>query len=167
MFSSPTVDNVLVFFFCVTLGVAAISDLRSFRIPNRISVLLALLFCLHALVSPTPIAWAETFGISIAIFATGFVLFSIGMIGGGDVKLLSAASLWAGPLNIGTELLVMALAGGVLAMIALGVQFARRFATGGVVGVILPDPAIAAPKLPYGIAIAAGGAAVALKLLPG
>ncbi|NJS13989.1 MAG: hypothetical protein HC788_04455, partial [Sphingopyxis sp.] len=40
------------------------------------------------------------------VFAVGFVSFVVGWIGGGDVKLLTALTLWAGPSH-GPELLVM------------------------------------------------------------
>ena len=48
------------------------------------------------------------------VFGAGTAAFAAGALGGGDVKLLAAASLFAGPGLISDFLLVTALAGGVL-----------------------------------------------------
>jgi prepilin peptidase CpaA len=160
-------DQSLTAVFCALLVFAAVSDLRSFRIPNRVSVALLLLFPLHVLVSPVPVDWIMPLALAAAIFAGGFTIYLFGWAGGGDVKLLAASALYVGPALVGTQLLVMAIAGGVLALAALGVQYARRYAAGGIVGVMAPDASIAAPKVPYGVAIAVGGIVAVLKLLPG
>jgi prepilin peptidase CpaA len=167
MLPNAPLDQSLTALFCALLVLAAASDLRSLRIPNRISIALLLLYPLHVLVSPAPVDWPLSLGIAGAIFAIGFAIYLFGWAGGGDVKLLAASALWAGPTMVGTQLLVMALAGGVLALAALGVQYGRRYAAGGIVGVMAPDAGIAAPKLPYGVAIAVGGIVAFLKLLPG
>jgi hypothetical protein len=62
-------------------------------------------------------------------------------------------------------LLVMALAGGALGLMALAVQNIRRYRATGIAGVIVPDTTIAAPKLPYGIAIAAGAFYAGVQML--
>jgi prepilin peptidase CpaA len=97
-------------------------------------------------------------------FLAGIGLFAARALGGGDVKLLAAAALWAGPDHFTLFLLTTALAGGVLAMAAL---LWRRFAPllalwRQIAGL---DVLAARPVLPYGVAIAAGGVAVALRLL--
>ena len=104
------------------------------------------------------------------------------LIGGGDVKLIAAVSLWAGLEHFVWFMLVTSLAGGALSLISL---WSRRF--GGVIGARLaalglatpggpgavlsdaPRPAPAASAhpvtLPYGVAIAVGGIAVAIQSL--
>jgi prepilin peptidase CpaA len=82
------------------LLVAAGTDLRARRIPNWLTLCIAISglfqsFLPHHAVSPTH---------SIAGLAVGFalplVLFILNAIGGGDVKLLAAVGAWIGPLNI-------------------------------------------------------------------
>ena len=53
------------------------------------------------------------------VFGAGTAAFAAGALGGGDVKLLAAASLFAGPGLISDFLLVTALAGGVLGLAVL------------------------------------------------
>ena len=165
MFPNPIFDQFLLICFFALIAFAALSDLRSFRIPNRISLALLALYPLHVLVSPVPVAWFMALAVASLIFVAGFTLFLCGMVGGGDVKLLAAASLWAGSALVLQLLVIMGLAGGALAGVALLVQSVRRYDAGGLVGVMVPDSSIAAPKLPYGVAIAAGGFYAGLHLL--
>ena len=62
-------------------------------------------------------------------------------------------------------LLVMGLAGGALGLVALGIQNVRRYRSTGIAGVIVPDNTVAAPKLPYGVAIAAGAFYAGFQML--
>jgi prepilin peptidase CpaA len=165
MFPNPMFDQFLLLCFFALVTLAALTDINSFRIPNRISLTLATLYPLHVLVSPTPVAWFMALAVASLVFVAGFTLFVFGMVGGGDVKLLAAVSLWAGSTLVPPLLVVMGLAGGAMALIALGVQYARRYRSTGIVGVMVPDAAIAAPKLPYGVAIAAGSFYVGIHLL--
>jgi prepilin peptidase CpaA len=50
------------------------------------------------------------------LFAAGFALFSLGLFGGGDAKLLAAAGLWFGWPQTLPFLVLTVLAGGVLAL---------------------------------------------------
>ena len=56
-------------------------------------------------------------GVALAVFLAGAVLFARGWLGGGDAKLLSAATLWAGASQTLGLLLVTGVLGGVLALI--------------------------------------------------
>jgi prepilin peptidase CpaA len=165
MFPNPMFDQFLLICFFALVASAALTDMNSFRIPNRVSLALAALYPLHVLVSPTPVGWSMALAVAALVFAAGFVLFVLGMVGGGDVKLLAAVSLWAGSPLVAPLLVVMGLAGGAMALAALAVQYARRYRTSGIVGVIVPDASVAAPKLPYGVAIAAGAFYAGVHLL--
>jgi prepilin peptidase CpaA len=165
MFPNPMFDQFLLICFFAVIGFAAVSDIKSFRIPNRVSLALLALYPLHVVFSPVPVAWFMALSVASLVFVAGFTLFLFGMVGGGDVKLLAAASLWAGSALVPQLLVIMGLAGGALAVLALLVQYVRRYHASGIVGVILPDASIAAPKLPYGVAIAAGGFYAGLHLL--
>ena len=72
-------------------------------------------------------------------------LFAAGAMGGGDVKLLTALALWLPPARFAQLLVVMALTGGVLALLCvMGPTMKRRSRQ---------QPASA---VPYGVAIAGG-----------
>jgi len=97
-----------------------------------------------------------------SLLVYGFFLFALKMVGGGDVKLLAATSLWAGPALILSFTFITAIAGGVIGLAMLLLQ--RRRA----VPVSVDSEHGAAPAvMPYGVAIAVGGLMVALTLLKG
>jgi prepilin peptidase CpaA len=121
---------------------AAISDLRSRTIANRLNAAIAL---------TAPLWWWAT-GLSVwpdiaiqivlalGAFALLAIAFRFGMMGGGDVKMIAAIALWLPPLPFVRMLVVMALAGGVLTLATIAWHRARR--AGG------------QPEIPYGVAIA-------------
>ncbi len=165
MFANPMLHQFLMFcFFALTIA-AALNDIREFRIPNTISLALLALYPLHVLASPVPVGWLMALAVAALVFAAGLSLFLCGLVGGGDVKFLAAASLWAGAALTPQLLLVMALAGGALGLMALAVQYIRRYRSTGIAGVIVPDTTVAAPKLPYGVAIAAGAFYAGIQML--
>ena len=88
-----------------------------------------------------------------ALFGLGAIAFAIGVLGGGDVKLLAASSLFAGPALMPDFLMVTSLAGGVLGLAVL---------VGAPIGPVAPAGHATIRLrlrggLPYGPAIAAGG----------
>ncbi len=129
---------------------AAMTDMRHRRIPNRLSIALALLGLLRIAIALAGGVGLVSAGIdlavTLAVFALGACAFRFGLIGGGDVKLLAAGALWLGSGALGPYLLTTVLSGGLLAVLFVGWQLAlpggrrRR-----------------APTLPYAVAIAAGG----------
>jgi prepilin peptidase CpaA len=168
--------------FLSMLALAALKDLRERRIPNRLTAGLALLYPVYVLVSPVPVAWPGATLLAGAVFLVGLGLFARQLIGGGDVKLIAAVSLWAGPQHFVWFMLITTLTGGALSLISL---WYRRWAgviethlavlglaaIGGLRATASGAPrsdttAISDPAtLPYGVAIAAGGIAVAIQLL--
>jgi prepilin peptidase CpaA len=131
--------------FTAALVDAGVSDFRGFRIPDRAPLLLLAGFA--------PAAWALglpltdmlwNLGCAVAVFAGAVALFAARLWGGGDAKLLPAVALWTGLAGLPRLLLVIAVVGGVLALVVLLARRAgvEKFAGGHV---------------PYGIAIAAGG----------
>ena len=161
--------------FLTLLGLAAFTDMRERRIPNRLTGAIAALYPVYVLVSPTPVAWLAALGLAVAVFAVGLGLFARELIGGGDVKLLAAMSLWAGPEQFVWFMLVTTLAGGALSLISLwyrrwGALIEAHLATLGLVtasGRALVSPKVAgegssagSTTVPYGVGIAAGGVAI-------
>ena len=85
--------------FVALMAVAAFEDFRRLVIPNGVVIGLCVLwpFQLAAAPGASLITGMAAIGCGFAVFFAGALLFSRGLIGGGDVKLLAAATLWAGP----------------------------------------------------------------------
>ena len=129
---------------------AAIHDARHYRIPNKICITLFLLFPLFVLTAPHSIDWEQNIIVCILVLASGFGMFLGNLAGAGDIKLLAATSLWAGPHLVSVFVITTAIAGGFLALgIAAMTHFRNRTGKQAV-------PLAKAP-IPYGIAIAVGG----------
>ena len=133
---------------------AALHDINRLTIPNWLNLALAALFIPAAAVSGLPM---EIIGghvlAGLAAFVVAFGLFAFGVFGGGDAKMIPAVMLWVGPSASIEFLVVMALAGGLCALLIVVVRSAIPAA-------VLPGP-IRAPfeekaGVPYGVAIAAG-----------
>jgi prepilin peptidase CpaA len=168
--------------FLTMLGLAAFKDIRERRIPNPLTAGLAVLYPIYVLVSPTPVAWAAALGLASVVFLVGLALFARNLIGGGDVKLIAAVSLWAGLEHFVWFMLITTMAGGALSVISLWYRrwggpiephlAALGLATTGGPGALSPEgseavaDASAHPATsPYGVAIAIGGLAVAIQSL--
>lgn len=128
---------------------AALNDWRSYMIPNWVSIALILGFGVTAALAPDASGLAGHVAAGAALFAVCVTFFALGLIGGGDAKLLAATALWVGPQGTPLLLSVMAITGGLLS----GVVLARR----RVARPVGANPVPAA--VPYGVAIAAGGVA--------
>jgi prepilin peptidase CpaA len=85
------------------------------------------------------------------VFAVLAVAFYTGMMGGGDVKLAAALALWFTPANTLKFLMLMAIVGGLLTFGILVWHRAKKNA--------------GRPKIPYGVAIAAGALFVLAPIL--
>lgn len=150
------------------LAAAAACDLRRRVIPNRIVAGVALLW-LVAEATGRDGAWWPNAAIGLGMLLAGMAVWHRGWLGGGDVKLIAALSLWAGADLLPEFLLAVGVAGGALAVaIVLGRRLARSPAaamlldgTAGRLPAALADGRalgpLAALTLPYGVAVALGG----------
>jgi prepilin peptidase CpaA len=149
--------------FVFLMSFAAISDLRAYRIPNAVVLAVALLFLLAAPLAGMPLQlllWHLLAG--ALLFALGYGLFSAGMIGGGDAKLIAAAALWMGWAALPHFVLYTALAGGALALVMLVWEFIRmhvEFTAANPETSLIKRITSLRPDLPYGVAIALGACA--------
>jgi prepilin peptidase CpaA len=157
------ISLIVITVFVLLMGVAAISDVRAYRIPNGLVLGIGLLFLLAAPAAGMP--WQVTVWHLLAgvlLFALGYALFSFGLIGGGDAKLVAAAALWVGWTALPHFLLYTALAGGVLAITMLVWEVIRMHVE---LTASNPESSIfkriisLRPDLPYGVAIALGACA--------
>ncbi len=112
------IDSVLTPLGILALGLAAVggyTDVRSRRIPNWLTVgAFALALVVRAL--GVEAVGAGLAGAAVAI-AVGLALHLVGMLGAGDVKYLAAYGAVLGVGRIWPALILVALAGGLLAMI--------------------------------------------------
>ena len=131
---------------------AAIADVRWREIPDAVPLALLVLYAVPALGGAAAGVWWGALLVAGAVFAGGAGLFALGALGGGDVKLLAATALWAGPLGTPVFLAVTAVAGGVLAA-----GFVLAGATRPTRGHPTHGHRSARRTLPYAVAIAVGG----------
>lgn len=128
----------------IALLFAAFTDIRSRQISNRLNAAIAL---------AAPVFWwssglslwpdvAIQLGIAVVAFAFFAGLFALRMMGGGDVKLLTALALWIEPNAFLQLLIIMALAGGALTVVMGAYHFVNQ-----------QKERLA---IPYGVAIAFG-----------
>lgn len=149
-------ENPVLLIFPAALAYAAVMDLFTMTIPNRISLALIAGFFVAA-----PLSGLSMHEILMhvaagaVILAVGVGMFSLRLLGGGDAKLLAASSLWIGFDLLLPYFLMVTVLVGVLALVLLTY---RR----------LPIPVLtnqdwalrlhkSGSGIPYGIAIAGAG----------
>lgn len=140
-------------FACLLL--ACVADVTRFEIPDSLSIAILLLAFGFGLLVPG-FAWGAHLLALLAMFAIGLLLFALGWMGGGDVKLLVAAAAWTGLAGLPALLIGMALGGGLLALLLILTRMGARLAS---------LPAERMPRvfqrdapMPYAIAITIGAA---------
>lgn len=105
--------------FAALMVLAAVEDLRRLVIPNALTLSLCVLWPLHVLATPTLFVVLGSLLCAVTVFLIGALLFSRGYVGGGDVKILAVAVLWAGPDKTAPVLLLTGMLGGILALFLL------------------------------------------------
>ncbi|WP_158272047.1 A24 family peptidase [Marinicauda salina] len=159
---TPDVPVWLTGVLLAIVAAAAVSDVRSYTIPNAFPIVVAALFLLAiplAGYGPAQIGWHV---LSTVIgFGVGFGMFMFRLMGGGDVKLFAALALWTPPGIFATLAVAVAIAGGLLAGGVLAALWIRQRISQAAPD---PDKAISKTRLPYGVAIFAGAAATALAV---
>jgi prepilin peptidase CpaA len=146
----------VIFPFCMVY--AAVSDMLSMTIANRVSLLLIASFMIIAPL--TGMDW-QTYGLhlvaGVVVLLLTFALFAIGAMGGGDAKLLAGTAVWMG---FGVELMqYMVVAGFVGGMLTLGILLYRGSALAVYTGQnrMLRNFADSKLGIPYGIALGIAG----------
>ena len=142
-----TVTEILLAGLAAILVVAAVIDIRTFTISNKLNATVALMAPLYWLSIGMPL-WPDVaihLAAAIGVFILLAAAFYAGMMGGGDVKLAAALALWFSPASTIKFLVLMSLAGGVLTLVVLAWHRSKRRE--------------GRPEIPYGVAIAFGGLA--------
>ncbi len=152
-------QQVLFAVFPLAMAYAAISDLMTMTISNRLTLALVVAF---VVLSPFAGMDLNTFGLHWAaggaVLAVAFACFAFGWIGGGDAKLASVTALWLGWESSIEFIAIASIFGGALTLLIL--TFRRS---------VLPAFIIRQPWIqrlhdmragvPYGVALAAAGLA--------
>lgn len=141
--------------FCLCL--AAFTDLFYMKIPNWIPAVVLGSFLVIAPFSG--LGWPEI-GMSFAgaaiVFSACFALFALGVMGGGDAKLLTAASVWFGfGMPLVGFIAFVSYIGGFLTLVIVLLRTQSNLVMA--MGLPIPNSLLLARKIPYGIAIAIGG----------
>lgn len=140
--------EILLGLLALILVVAAVIDVRTFTISNRLNIAVVLLALVFWWSIGLPL-WPDA-AIQLAVAGGVFVLLALaffaGMMGGGDVKLAAAIALWFSPAATLRFLVFMSIAGGILTLVVLVIHRVRSRE--------------GRPEVPYGVAIAIGGLAI-------
>ncbi|MFC7291258.1 A24 family peptidase [Hirschia litorea] len=147
--------------FAGLLVYGAIYDVLERIIPNWVSIVIALAFLPAAYFAHLTL---HQFGwhllVGFIAFIAGVVLFYLKAWGGGDAKLVAATSLWMGVSGGMTFLAAFAIAGGIVAIPLIIVRRLKIEPKNERLAKIFD-----VKKVPYGVAIAAGGFWAAPKSL--
>lgn len=145
-----TLITALTLALAALMGWVIYTDTTRYTISNRVNGIILGLFVLAAPFLPAQ--W-EALAAAAIFFAVGLALFALGLMGGGDVKLLTVLTLWTGwsvaTLNF---FFLTAVFGGVLVLLVLPLRWlAPRVRKSE-----KPLPRLLTRKepVPYGIAIA-------------
>lgn len=142
----------------VLLFAAAIQDAARLKISN-LTILLTLIAAVAGavIIGPTIDLWQNVVVLMLFI-AIGTPMFAAGKLGGGDVKLFGVVGFWfdfGGALGMVAAVL---LAGGVLALIMIGLRMVK-WSDEARARIIVLRPR---SGIPYAVAIAAGGLLAAM-----
>ena len=149
--------------------VGAVIDVRSARIPNRLTYT-ALLAALPLRTALLGLSGLKSGAIGMLVAGGLFsLLYMLGAMGGGDMKLMAAVGAWVGSKQVMTLILAAALAGGVLAigriifrnMVGQTLRNTMRLIYYRLTSGLQPHPELnvqssGSQRVPYGVAIAVG-----------
>ena len=108
----------------ITLAVASVSDIRDRRIPNWTVLVTAALFVPWIFVGPD-VSILASLEAALITFLIGFGLYACHIVGAGDSKFLTATSLFVGLSQLLPFLVLVALAGGAIAVLSMAMRPVR------------------------------------------
>lgn len=149
------ISNLLVLIFPALIVYAAAMDVFTMRIANGISIALFVMFFFAAFAAGLSLEQVGIhLAVGMAVLIANMLLFHFRFVGGGDAKLLTAASVWIGYEQLVPFIAYVTIFGGLLALLILGY---RSLPAGALP---LPPWAVRLHQrgegIPYGVAIAAG-----------
>jgi prepilin peptidase CpaA len=165
MLDPTSVHSLVTALFFGLLTVAMLTDLEALRIPNRLCLALVAIYPAHLLASPVAVDWPGALMLATAVFVVGLVPFAAGWIGGGDVKLTAATTLWVGPASFSLFVLATTIVGGVIALLMLSKFRFVLAQIADVAGFSEIRDIVLGRSIPYGVAMAVGGWVVGGRML--
>lgn len=147
--------------FLAIVAAAAASDVRSRRIPNWSVLALAALFVSWLFVGPS-VSLLSSIEAAGLVFLVTAVLYYFNVFGAGNSKLMTAVALFAGLGHLLQFVFLTALAGGALALVSLAARPTRTL-----VMLQARSKDSGSRGIPYGVAIALGGALTIAGVLSG
>jgi prepilin peptidase CpaA len=149
-------DTIRLLLFPSLMAFAAVSDLFTMTISNRVSLALAAGFLVLALVSGMGFYdILSHLGAGASVLTVAFACFAFGWIGGGDAKVAAAAALWFGFGHLMNYLVYASLFGGALTLLLLQFrQWPLPYALAGQPWLLKLHAKESG--IPYGIALAIG-----------
>jgi prepilin peptidase CpaA len=120
-FWTPTLPFQLIYVSCVAYAI--LSDIRYLMIPNWVSAVLAVTFLPYCVLFWPALDLISRLEITSGIFLLALLFYYFNWFGGGDVKFLTAVSLWVGPMHIAAFGLLMAVLGSLLALLLLNLRW--------------------------------------------
>lgn len=166
-FESAYAGQVSIACFLSLVLVAAASDIVMYRIPNVVVLMIIVLYPIYVIVAPGEQEWLWSLGIFALTIAIGIPLAHFRIFGGGDMKLLAAIMLWAGPALALPAVLLSTLSGGLMSLLMLTKV---RFVIAGALTSIGRESLgkiFLARNMPYGVGLAFGGIFVGWGLMVG
>ncbi len=154
------IDIVRLTLFPALMAFAAVSDLFTMTISNRVSLALAAGFLILALASGMGLHdILAHVGAGAAVLIVAFGCFAMGWVGGGDAKVAASAALWFGFAKLLDYLVCASVFGGLLTLLLL--QFRQWPLPYSLTGQAWIARLHAKQSgIPYGIALAIGALTV-------
>lgn len=137
------------------LAAAAIQDAVSLRISNVLTGTVLVLAIVAMAVSGFQLGLWQNLAVFLIVLGVGTLLFSNNVLGGGDVKLLAALSLWTDFPTALRLVVSICIAGGLLALLIITLRSVVPAKAREKVKTLQPGAGI-----PYGIAIGLGALVV-------
>ncbi len=139
----------LIFAMAATLWL----DVTRYTIPNWLVGSLLVLYPVAVWLSPVGVDWKMALAAMGVVFAGGYAVFALRLMGGGDIKLITVLALWVGWEKLAGFVVLFAMLGGVFSLLVLIIRKFQPY---------LPwKQRVKTPRLfqkdapiPYGVAIA-------------
>jgi prepilin peptidase CpaA len=144
--------SIIMLYLVASMLAVIYFDVTRFIIPNWLVGSLLIAYPLAVILSPVAVDWKMALVGMLGVFALGYVIFALRVMGGGDVKLIIVLSLWVGLEKLAVFGINFAIIGGVFTLFLLLVRKIIPVVAGS--GKKLPRIIRNKEPVPYGVAIA-------------
>ncbi len=129
-------------------------DATRYIIPNWLVGAMLAVYPLAVVMAPHPVDWPMGLAALAVVFVVGYFVFAMKWMGGGDIKLLIACSLWVGFPHLLDFVFIVALLGGALSIALWGIRKGEYLVLKGEQITRMPRILKSGEPVPYGLAIA-------------